>query len=218
MRKLLWVFWLKYSNVISAEIWISKKSIASPLQKESMPVNQLHVQLLTIKGAIGPATNDYFVREINNANLLNNIPLIIITLDTHGALSASLSDINKSILNSHTPFACLVYPQGTRTASAGTYILYANHIAAISPATTLGAATLVNIAAPMTSPINKKKQVRTPATMEKNVSNEAFMLRYLQTLNEMYYTHFAHNDAISADSIVANPFILNENKVYRTGF
>ena len=173
-----------------------------------MPVNLLHVQLLTIKGAIGPATSDYFVREINNANLLNNIPLIIITLDTHGALSANLSDINKSILNSHTPFACLVYPQGTRTASAGTYILYANHIAAISPATTFGAATLVNIAAPMTSPINIKKQVSTPATMVKNVLNEAFILRYLQTLNEMYYTHFAHNDAISAYSIVVNLLIL----------
>lgn len=124
MRKLLWIFWLIYSNVISAEIGISKKSIASPLQKESMPVNLLHVQLLTIKGAIGPATSDYFVREINNANLLNNIPLIIITLDTHGALSANLSDINKSILNSHTPFACLVYRKvRARPAQAPTYCM-----------------------------------------------------------------------------------------------
>lgn len=86
--------------------------------------------------------------------------------------------------------------------------MYANHIAAISPATTFGAATLVNIAAPMTSAINIKKQVSTPATMVKNVLNEAFILRYLQTLNEMYYTHFAHNDAISAYSIVVNLLIL----------
>ena len=139
--------------------------------------------LLTIKGAIGPAISDYLVREIDSANMLNNIPLIIITLDTPGGLSASLRDINQSILNSNIPIACLVYPQGARAASAGTYLLYACHIAAMAPATTLGAATPVNISAPMTSSTKNKEQVITPSTMEKKVLNDA--ISYIRSLAQL---------------------------------
>lgn len=190
------ILWLLYIAVLSAEALASietlpsKQLVAASQQEQHSNANQLYVPLLTIKGAIGPAINDYLVREISNANSQNNIPLIIITLDTPGGLSASLRDINKSILNSNIPIACLVYPQGARAASAGTYILYACHIAAMAPATTLGAATPVNIAAPMTPPAENKEQQKTPSTMEKKVLNDAIAyiraLAQLRSRNELW--------------------------------
>ncbi|KOO12100.1 serine protease, partial [Vibrio xuii] len=88
---------------------------------------------------------DYVIKEIQRANLRSNSPAVIISIDTPGGLSSSLRDINQQILASKIPVLCLVYPPGARAASAGTYILYACHIAAMSPATTLGAATPVQI-------------------------------------------------------------------------
>jgi membrane-bound serine protease (ClpP class) len=160
------------------------KPVANSVQQEiSINENTLVVPLLTIKGAIGPAVSDYLVREINSANMATNIPLIIITLDTPGGLSASLRDINKSILNSTIPIACLVYPQGARAASAGTYILYACHIAAMAPATTLGAATPVNIAGPIAPPAEDKTQKNAPSAMENKVLNDA--IAYIRSLAQL---------------------------------
>ena len=179
MRTLFGIFWLLYCAVIAAESIVPVKATPSqgsappPLQQKNSKSEQLNVPLLVIKGAIGPAISDYLVREINSANSQTNVPLIIITLDTPGGLSASLRDINKSILSSHIPIACLVYPQGARAASAGTYILYACHVAAMAPATTLGAATPVNISAPMTPPAENKEQASSPSAMEKKVLNDA---------------------------------------------
>ena len=189
MCKFFGMFWFFCSAVISAEpimsseTQLSKQLVNLSQQEKNINANQSFVPLLTIKGAIGPAISDYLVREIDSANMLNNIPLIIITLDTPGGLSASLRDINQSILNSNIPIACLVYPQGARAASAGTYLLYACHIAAMAPATTLGAATPVNISAPMTSSTKNKEQVITPSTMEKKVLNDA--ISYIRSLAQL---------------------------------
>lgn len=189
MCKFFGMFWFFCSAVISAEpimsseTQLSKQLVNLSQQEKNINANQSFVPLLTIKGAIGPAISDYLVREIDSANMLNNIPLIIITLDTPGGLSASLRDINQSILNSNIPIACLVYPQGARAASAGTYLLYACHIAAMAPATTLGAATPVNISAPMTSSTKNKEQVSTPSTMEKKVLNDA--ISYIRSLAQL---------------------------------
>ncbi len=189
MCKFLGIFCFFWSAVISAEpatsseTQLSKQLVNLSQQEKNITTSQSYVPLLTIKGAIGPAISDYLVREIDSANMLNNIPLIIITLDTPGGLSASLRDINQSILNSNIPIACLVYPQGARAASAGTYLLYACHIAAMAPATTLGAATPVNISAPMTSSTKNKEQVSTPSTMEKKVLNDA--ISYIRSLAQL---------------------------------
>ncbi len=100
--------------------------------------------VLTVEGAIGPATMDYVTRGIRRAES-EGYGLVIIEMDTPGGLMDSMRDIIKAILASDVPVATYVSPQGARAASAGTYILYGSHIAAMAPATNLGSATPVQM-------------------------------------------------------------------------
>jgi len=114
----------------------------APLVGSAAPVMVLEVQ-----DAIGPASASYVVRGIARAKDAG-AALVVITLDTPGGLDTSMRQIIQAILASPVPVAVYVSPEGARAASAGTYILYAAHIAAMAPATTLGAATPVAIGMP----------------------------------------------------------------------
>ena len=100
--------------------------------------------LLDVQGPIGPATAEYLVNALEKASE-RNAELVIIRMDTPGGLDASTRDIIKAILNSSVPVATFVTPSGARAASAGMYILIASHVAAMSPATNVGAATPVSL-------------------------------------------------------------------------
>ena len=99
--------------------------------------------VLTADGVVNPVMNRYIERGIGAAED-DGAGAVVIRMDTPGGLSTSMDNIIKRILDSKVPVIVYVWPSGGRAASAGTYIAYASHIAAMAPATSIGSATPID--------------------------------------------------------------------------
>ena len=119
------------------------------------------VWVVELEGAIGPASSDYFTRALERAEE-SGVDVLVLRLDTPGGLDKSMRDMIKAILASNVPVATYVAPNGSRAASAGTYIMYASHIAAMAPATNIGSSTPINLGGEGGSPFPLPGAPETP--------------------------------------------------------
>jgi membrane-bound serine protease (ClpP class) len=149
--------------------------------------------LLELKGPVGPAASDYIHRGIDKA-WAERGKLVILRIDTPGGLSTSMREIVKDLLQSPLPVVSYVAPSGARAASAGTYIVYASHVAAMAPGTNLGAATPVQIGGGLPVPkapgtkdeegaAKKTNGEKRAPTMSEKIVNDA--VAYIRSLAQM---------------------------------
>lgn len=151
---------------------------------------QEKVWLLDIKGAIGPASADHMVRGLEQAQA-SGAEILILRIDTPGGLDTAMRDMIKALLASSIPVVAYVAPGGARAASAGTYLLYASHVAAMAPGTNLGAATPVQIGAPSLPRLpddgegegSGERGVQPASAMERKIINDA--VAYIQSLAQL---------------------------------
>jgi membrane-bound serine protease (ClpP class) len=144
-------------------------------------VSAARVTLVPLDGAIGPASAHFVKRGIERAGK-EGAELVILQLDTPGGLDTSMREVIKAILASKVPVAVFVAPSGARAASAGTFILYAAHIAAMAPGTNLGAASPVSIGGGGMGQKDDKKGGGED-TMTRKVTNDA--VAYIRGLAEL---------------------------------
>jgi len=148
------------------------------------------VYLVDLNGPVGPASVDLVIRTIEDANETGRAA-VILRMDTPGGLDKAMRDLVQAILASDIPIITYVAPNGARAASAGTYIAYASHVAAMAPATNIGSSTPVSIAPqalPTAAPDQaadepEKKPSQPLDAMGKKVINDA--VAYLQSLAEL---------------------------------
>jgi membrane-bound serine protease (ClpP class) len=153
------------------------------------------VWVIELDGPITPASADYFLSALEDAQAAD-ATAVVMRLDTPGGLDQAMRDMIKAILASSVPVVTYVAPNGSRAASAGTYLLYASHIAAMAPATNVGSATPVSIGGPPFAPPSAEPQkdeekeadkAEKPAggdtAMERKVVNDA--VAYIRGLAEL---------------------------------
>lgn len=119
----------------------------SPGQQDTLAVqqtNQPTVSVIRVEGTIGPTVTQYITRSIRES-AENGDEALIIEMDTPGGLLTSTQEIVQELLGSDHPTVVYVSPSGANAGSAGTFITLAAHVAAMAPATNIGAASPISM-------------------------------------------------------------------------
>ncbi|MEX0738850.1 MAG: nodulation protein NfeD [Pseudohongiella sp.] len=166
---------------------LSAQNPSSPPQPASS-----EVWLADLEGPVSPASADHIRRTLNRAADAE-IALLVLRINTPGGLDTSMRDIVSAILESPVPVATWVAPSGARAASAGTYIVAASHVAAMSPATNIGSST----------PVSMGGNDNESAAGQKAVNDAIAYLQGLQTLRGRN-TDWAARTVADAANLTAN--------------
>ncbi|MGO4999051.1 NfeD family protein [Oceanisphaera sp. W20_SRM_FM3] len=188
---------MNWRRIILLFCWLSwplfTPQVVAQVQPQQTAVQQTYWQL-DIKGPIGSGTADFIVTELVQAEI-KQPAFILLTLDTPGGLYDATRSIISAILASNIPVVVYVAPNGARAVSAGTYILYASHVAAMAPGTHLGAATPVQLTSqvskndpiqPTAEPLdNTDEATAAPSisNMERKIRNDA--VAYIRSLAQL---------------------------------
>jgi membrane-bound serine protease (ClpP class) len=178
---------LKRYAILSISLILMGVGALGLAKNANVTVNDSNTALmLQVKGPIGPATQDYIKQGLEKA-ADTHAKAVILKLNTPGGLVTTTRDIIEDIISSPVPVITYVAPGGAHAASAGTYILYASHIAAMAPGTNMGAATPVAMS-PTAQPADttdkdKKKPLTNKNTEMQKAENDA--AAYLQSLAEL---------------------------------
>lgn len=178
--------WIMKAALIAA---ISVVALALCLRPGAAEENGRLALTVTIDGAIGPASASY-VKEALATAAARRAEVVILKMNTPGGLNSSMREIIADVLGSSVPVVGYVAPSGAHAASAGTYILYATHIAAMAPGTNLGAATPVQIGGPLPGlpsatpdKDSKDKTAEPKDAMTAKVTNDA--VAFIRSLAEL---------------------------------
>ena len=161
MSRWVWISWAVILCMMSARGACAAETPAAAAH----PASAGMVAQLALEGPIGPAAAEYFGDASKHA-VADGAVAIVLRLDTPGGLSDSMRQIIAGMLSCKVPVLVYVAPSGARAASAGTYILYAGQIAAMAPATHVGAATPVSLGG--STPMPFPKIGDQPPTAEKS--------------------------------------------------
>lgn len=177
-----------FLSVAAALLLLQLVVTGSAMQASAQDRGSGPVLSMEIKGAIGVATELYFEEVLEEARA-QNASLVVIALDTPGGLVTSTRKIIQLILASEVPVAVYVSPSGAHAASAGTYIAYAAHIAAMAPGTNIGAATPIQIGGvpglpgtPEPAPGDREKPAPPQAADAKAINDAVAFLKSLAQL------------------------------------
>jgi len=158
------------------------------------------VKVLTVQSAISPASMEYIIKAINEA-AEEEAECLVIQLDTPGGLMTSMRGIIKEMLGSSVPVVVYVAPSGAQSGSAGVFITYAAHVAAMAPGTNIGAASPVSIGG---------ASLDSTSTMERKITNDASA--YIRSLAQKY-----GRNADWAEKAVRDAVSVTENEALELG-
>lgn len=177
----------------------------APLQAKNDKDEKPLAYVLEVKGVVSPAMHDLIKRHLRYAHE-KNAAIMVLQMHTPGGLYDSMQSIIQDIIESPVPVATYVAPAGSHAASAGTYILYASHIAAMAPSTNIGAATPVqmNDSGPQQGPPKQGDVPNQGTAMEHKMVNDASA--YIRGLAEMRgrNAEWAERAVRNAESLTAS--------------